>query len=323
MAGFRQLALQVTMANPTMRRIFLVGCPRSGTTVFQAMLASLPQVMSFGETNYVIRLLGQFDRWLLEDPVAERKWRKRLRLVKRKTHRVMRHSIESAFPRAGDVPRLRRQFSGRGYLREFRRVLDLASERANCSCWVEKTPDHLAYVDVLAKAFPQAHFLHLIRDGEDVLASAVDGQMRYSEHAVFEGGIPHWVTRWNRAAGVHLRLAGVPRHTVLPFECLFTATDSVRLLLQSLAGVAADVPVSPERNRTHIADLGQEPWKHGSTEGAVNPPRRKFERIFGADTQAWIRERLRPYGEVVEQIAEAQPEMPWIRSALRRSWPGA
>ena len=300
----------------SMHRIFVVGCPRSGTTVVQAMLASLPGVMSFGETNYVIRLLGQFDRWLRGDPMSERKWQKRLWLARRKTHRVMQDSIESAFPRLEDVPRLSRHLTGRGYLAEFRRVLDAASLSHGCHAWVEKTPDHLAYVDILQVEFPQAHFLHVVRNGEDVLASAIDGQMRYREHEVFEGSIPHWVMRWNRAAEVHVRLAGNPRHTVVPYECLFTAPLEVRRLLSCLAGMEDEAPVEPCRNRLHIADLDQEPWKHGSTEGILQLPSRKFERVFGPDTQAWIRAHLSDYRQVLSTVAKAQPELPWIASAL-------
>lgn len=299
-----------------MRRIFVVGCPRSGTTVVQAMLASLPGVMSFGETNYVIRMLGQFDRWLRGDAVAERKWRKRMRMVKRKTHGILQQSIESAFPEARDVPRLRRHLSGKGYMGELRRALDHAARRQGCHCWVEKTPDHLAYVDILAREFPRAHFLHVVRNGEDVLASAIDGQMRYREHVVFEGSIPHWVTRWNRATEVHVRHARDPRHTVLPFECLFTAPDEARRLLSGLAGIDVDSTDEPAGNSLHIADLEQEPWKRGSTEGIPRLPARKFERVFGQDTQAWIREHLADYRQVVSRVAGAQPGLPWIGGAM-------
>ncbi|NJL55543.1 sulfotransferase [bacterium] len=32
--------------------LFLVGCPRSGTTLLQSMLASHPQIASFPETKF-------------------------------------------------------------------------------------------------------------------------------------------------------------------------------------------------------------------------------------------------------------------------------
>jgi hypothetical protein len=39
--------------------------------------------------------------------------------------------------------------------------------------WMEKTPTHVHYLGVLASAFPTARFLHVVRDGRAVAASAV------------------------------------------------------------------------------------------------------------------------------------------------------
>lgn len=37
--------------------------------------------------------------------------------------------------------------------------------------WVEKTPNHVYYMDVLSHAFPDSLFIHVIRDGRDVAVS--------------------------------------------------------------------------------------------------------------------------------------------------------
>ncbi|KGI78221.1 sulfotransferase family protein [Oleiagrimonas soli] len=306
-----------------MRRIFVVGCPRSGTTIVQAMLAALPGVMSFGETHYAIRLFGQFDRWLCEDPVAESKWRKRVRLAKRKTHGALQRSLDEAFG-TSPAPRLRRYVSGRSYIHAYVRALDASAKARDCSCWVEKTPDHLAYVELLAEQIPDAHFIHVVRRGEDVLASAVDGQMRYSEHEVFSGGIPHWVQRWNRALSVHVRWAGDPRHTVLPYDSLFAASEDVQALLRTLTGVPDhDTSGGDGRNRQHIACLNDEPWKRGSTRGELRAPKRKFERIFGPETRTWIREHLADYEGALERITASQPQHAWLTAAADSTYAAA
>src|SRR5882762_5158168 len=54
-----------------MKRVFIVGCPRSGTTLVQALLARYPGVHSFPETRFFEALLGGIDRrW--QDPDARR-----------------------------------------------------------------------------------------------------------------------------------------------------------------------------------------------------------------------------------------------------------
>ena len=45
-----------------MKRVFIVGCPRSGTTLVQALLARYPGLHSFPETRFFEALLGGIDR---------------------------------------------------------------------------------------------------------------------------------------------------------------------------------------------------------------------------------------------------------------------
>ena len=42
-----------------MARVFIVGCPRSGTTLLQAMLASHETVYSFPETHFFKKYPGE------------------------------------------------------------------------------------------------------------------------------------------------------------------------------------------------------------------------------------------------------------------------
>ncbi|MEQ8960988.1 MAG: sulfotransferase [Coleofasciculus sp. C2-GNP5-27] len=42
-------------------RIFLVGCPRSGTTLLQSLLAAHPQIASFPESHFFRHLIPEFE----------------------------------------------------------------------------------------------------------------------------------------------------------------------------------------------------------------------------------------------------------------------
>lgn len=299
----------------SVRRIFIVGCPRSGTTVIQSLLASLPDVMSMGETNYLLRMLGDFNTWLRDPPAAEAKWRKRLNVARGSTHGKLQKCLDNAFGGKGMAPRLRHRLSGRGYIDELCRVLDAEASRRNCVAWVEKSPDHLAYLGILEKQIPDARFLHVIRRGQDVIASAIEGQIRFKEHDVFFGTIPYWVRRWNRAADLHVKYAGRPRHTVLPYACLFTATAQVLDLLRELSGTRADIAHAAHLDR--IVDFADEPWKRGATDAVLRPPQRKFDAMFGPRMREWLSANLSDYAKVVATLAERQPAMPWVASAAQ------
>lgn len=53
----------------------------------------------------------------------------------------------------------------------FRDCMDLAARRRGCSHWVEKTPTHTLLLGYLTKAFPDALFVAVERNGQDVVRS--------------------------------------------------------------------------------------------------------------------------------------------------------
>lgn len=53
----------------------------------------------------------------------------------------------------------------------FRECMDLAARRRGCSCWVEKTPTHTLLLGYLLKIFPDALFVAVERNGQDVVRS--------------------------------------------------------------------------------------------------------------------------------------------------------
>lgn len=53
----------------------------------------------------------------------------------------------------------------------FRECMDLAARRRGCSYWVEKTPSHTLLLGYLTKAFPDAFFLAVDRNRQDVVRS--------------------------------------------------------------------------------------------------------------------------------------------------------
>lgn len=50
-------------------------------------------------------------------------------------------------------------------------LFDVPSAAAGCQAWCEKTPHNLFHLDVLLELFPNAHFIHAIRDPRDVVCS--------------------------------------------------------------------------------------------------------------------------------------------------------
>jgi len=59
----------------------------------------------------------------------------------------------------------------------FRKVMDVYAQRQGATYWLEKSPDHTVLVEKLSTIYPDAKFIAIIRDVEDVVSSTI---VRYS-----------------------------------------------------------------------------------------------------------------------------------------------
>ncbi len=157
--------------------IFIGGCGRSGTTLLRVMLNSHPEVYAGPEMNTHVNLLERLDRYpflprrayLLHDHDELMRLARRFELTFEK---VMQCRVEAAC------------------LADFLdRLLREASRSHGAPRWAEKTPKNCTILPFLSRYFPQMHFVHVIRDGRDVVIS-----LRH--HPRFrEDGTPTNITR--------------------------------------------------------------------------------------------------------------------------------
>lgn len=160
--GFRPLEHREGLRRPQSeppRRVFVVGCPRSGTTLLQAMLAAHSQVFSFPESHFFKKIWGRL-------------WRLRaLGLVSpRAASRTLDRLLEEVnWPHPRPLIPPWPLYST--YAFSFARVLDRSCLDAGKQVWVEKSPIHLHCQPYILRAMPDARFLHILRDGKEVVAS--------------------------------------------------------------------------------------------------------------------------------------------------------
>ena len=152
--------------------IFVLGHERSGTTMLRAMLDSHPDLAVPPEAHSVVPLLGHHERPLdLDDLFTSfatdkyfADWQLPMESVE-----FLRHD-----PR---VTTRADAIAG----------LYFAYARAHGKArYADKTPSHIVELELLAQRFPNAQFLHIVRDGRDVAASMVTmtfGASRFAEAA--------------------------------------------------------------------------------------------------------------------------------------------
>lgn len=124
--------------------IFLVGCPRSGTTWLQAMLSAHPHIRTGPETHFFESFRGVEKHFLSSS-------------AGRKVGLSSYLSEEQFYTTMADC--------------FWQVVSTLPAPSGPTIYFLEKTPQHGLYADFILRTFPSARFIHLIRDGREVAAS--------------------------------------------------------------------------------------------------------------------------------------------------------
>lgn len=192
-----------------MKRVFVVGCARSGTTLFQAMLSGHSEVRGFPETFYFAH----------NQPAGSGTgvWRRRRQAV---------YALQEAAVRLKMLDRLPwwlHLASPKSTDKLFLELLDKATLESGRNVWSEKTPAHIHSIERITQASPQAKFIHLLRDGRDVVAS-LDDIYRIKQKS--EKGSPAaWpleesIRQWNTCMALSEAYRNHPDHHLLDYERL-------------------------------------------------------------------------------------------------------
>ena len=191
-----------------MRFLFVGGCERSGTTLVQRVLCAHSRVAGGPDLVFTGRIAELFDRMRGDYPEEY-------------AARLARHYDEEELRRA-----FQRLLGG---------FLEKQAESDPAALYVsEKTPSNIFAARSLLELFPDARFLHVVRDGRDVLASHRDVARRLRQRQRSAGrrfGPRAVCGRWNRAVDVHFQLTGraelAGRYHLVRYEELVSAPRRV------------------------------------------------------------------------------------------------
>lgn len=142
--------------------VFLIGCPRSGTTLLQRMLDNHPQLTVANDTHFITR-------------AAKRELRREADPAL--TPELLKHVYDyRRFRRMGlDEADVEKAAHGcRTYSAFVSKLYDIRAEHMGKPLSGEKTPDFCRQIPALNSLFPGAKFVHIIRDGRDTALSAMN-----------------------------------------------------------------------------------------------------------------------------------------------------
>jgi hypothetical protein len=183
-------------------------------------------------------------------------------------------------------------------------LLDNAARSVGGSAWVEKTPTHLQRISLIERYVPGAKFVHIVRDGTEVVASlhrvAQDYGGNWSKYAHVE----ECVTIWNTSVRLTLAHAHKPNHYIVRYESLIENTEEHVRRLCGYLGISFDESMlSDYRTASQkLYSAKGEPWKGGVTEAIASKPRSRFEATFDKEVREHIEQRTRPATEALHRV---------------------
>jgi hypothetical protein len=287
-------------------RILIGGCSRSGTTFLQGLLANHPKILTFPETGVFLKALGMRGRVL---PWA------RLGLTLGKERKALRRLLRHLGRTLDEVPSIpsRRLLLGPA-LRDVADFFDAVARGAGKEIWLEKTPRHVLHAARIRRMVPDSLFIHLIRDGRDVVASIVDRALRFPGKFPRQADPSYGIRQWNRSLRATQLAMREPGHVVVFYQSLSEHPEATLRALCDVIGIEFNERMlvrSPEREFV----TREEGWK-ASPPGPIGPSPSKFAHLFDETTQAEIDLELETgFFETVEERLSGTPGKIWVSGA--------
>jgi len=273
------------------QRVFIVGCPRSGTTLLQGLLAGHSEILSLPETHF----------FSLAYP--RNRLKRLLTWPALNVRRVLPALVEEiGHPELADAAAV--GLWERRFERPFVRSLDALAERAGKSVWVEKTPRHLHFTRVIERRVPRARFIHLLRNGVDVVASL---RRASTKHADAWGGarsLRECVRRWNRDVAISLACRRRPEHLLVRYERLVADPEQELRRLCSFLGITFEESMLAHERAYDRIVRPSEAWKANNASPVGSRPRTPAA-VLENDELHWVRARLRSLPSLTGTGAES------------------
>lgn len=253
-------------------RVFLVGYPRSGTTLLQSMLFGHPEVVSFPETFFfdLVTPAGRLARNLGFASGRSAEAYAKLAEI----------GILEGTP-ARPPRRLRRCGE------DLAAALDAATRKEGGRLWIEKTPLHLRFTRQIRRYVPAARFVHIIREGTGAIPSLHDVRRRFPQEWDGPRSIEQCAARWERELALSAACAGKPGHAFVSYERLAEHPVEVLEALCASLGLATGPDIVESMLASRAGTLSrvarEEPWKRGVGGSVQKRGDEKLDRLAAAD----------------------------------------
>jgi hypothetical protein len=278
--------------NTLQRPIFVVGCPRSGTTLVQCILSASSHAFSLPETHFFSYVLPALDA----TPTTPVDW-DQLFLARQALEREAGLKLPSpVWTALAETPGTRALDIFLALVEHFRPAPDLRA--------IEKTPRHVLNLDTIAAAFPDAVFVNVVRDPIDVASSLLGVPFESSRSML------SYAQRWIESVAAAEAFARVQpgRMQTIVYERLVREPEAAVRALSGFVDLPYEASMLEEFGREGVRNVVRdESWKRDILSGVI-VDRKGVWRTRMTPGQAWLvaqatRRRRGEYGYLDRPVA--------------------
>jgi hypothetical protein len=113
------------------------------------------------------------------------------------------------------------------YTQQFFKTLSILAAEQGKHIVLEKTPQHIFYLEPITHYFPNSKIIHLIRNGQDVVASLYEATHHFPQYWDGVWGLDKCIDWWNKSIQISQQYARHPNHILIRYEQLLEDTETV------------------------------------------------------------------------------------------------
>jgi hypothetical protein len=249
---------------------FIVGCPRSGTTLLQLLVASHPHIAIPPESHIFVRFSKIFENY------GDLEKDSNLKLL-------VKDLLEDYHIRDWKLGITVEEFCSQLEEKTLRDIISLLmsiyAQKEGKVRWGDKTPQHALFVNEIKSVFPEAKYIHLIRDGRDVAVSSC--RIFVGPPSIY--GIAHEWSKYIHLLNQFKKLVDSRNYLEIQYEKLVRDTQAevgriFNFLGEQPIPIGSEIPTSSAKKYYVQADLHMHSLKKPISDKKIGLFRKTFNK---------------------------------------------
>ena len=172
-------------------------------------------------------------------------------------------------------------------------ILDGLAAEQNKSIWLEKTPEHIYFIEDIEGFLPDAKFIHILRNGMDAIASMYEATRSFNDLWGGVWDLNHCIERWEYAVLTSHKYVNKSNHILVKYEEL---VDNKNLILEDICKFIeieydSEMLINYKEKATNLSlNL---PWHQGIERDIQSTKIHKYHKIFKSNEIQYILDKIK------------------------------